>query len=101
MFAAAAFTLLVTIAIGLARLFLGPSVFDRVLAANMIGTKMVLLIVVLGYLRGRPDFVDIALAYAMINFTGTMAVLKFFRGRPHPRPYDAGGGIAETRSGIQ
>ncbi|MEQ1889325.1 MAG: MrpF/PhaF family protein [Alphaproteobacteria bacterium] len=80
---------------------MGPSVFDRVLAANMIGTKMVLLIAVLGYLRGRPDFMDIALAYAMINFIGTMAVLKFFRGRPHRQPFDAGRGTAATRSGIE
>ena len=45
----------------------------------MIGTKTVLLIAVVGFLTGRPDFLDIALIYALMNFIGTIAVLKFFR----------------------
>ncbi len=79
MFAAAAATLLITMGIALARLFLGPSVYDRVLAVNMFGTKMVLLIAVIGFLTGRPDFLDISLVYALINFISTIAILKFFR----------------------
>lgn len=79
MFVAAACTLLFTMAIALARLFLGPTLYDRVLAANMFGTKIVLLISVLGFLNGRPDFLDIGLAYALINFISTIAILKFFR----------------------
>lgn len=79
MFATAAVTLLIAMGLALARLFLGPSLFDRVMAVNMFGTKTVLLIAVLGYLAGRPDFIDIALVYALINFISTLAILKFFR----------------------
>ena len=53
----------------------------RVLAANAFGTKTVLMISVMGFLTGRPDFLDIALLYALLNFIGTIAVLKFFRYR--------------------
>jgi len=72
-------SLMVAMALALARAFLGPTVYDRVLAVNSIGTKTVLLIAVLGFLDGRPDFLDIALLYALINFVGTIAVLKFVR----------------------
>lgn len=70
--------LLVTIALILVRAFAGPSVYDRVLAVNMFGTKTVLLIAVGGHALGWTGFVDIALLYAMINFVGTIAVLRFF-----------------------
>ncbi len=87
MFATATIALLVTIAITLVRAFLGPTVYDRILAINMIGTKTVLLIAVLGFLMGRPEFLDIALVYALINFIGTIAIMKFFKyshlGLPH------------------
>ena len=72
------------------RLYAGPSLYDRVLAGNAFGTYTVLFIGVLGFLTGRPDFLDIALLYALINFVGTIAILKFFRYRaigdtsPHP-----------------
>ena len=79
MFAAAALALLATMTMALARAFLGPTVYDRILAVNTFGTKTVLLIAVLGFLTGRPEFLDIALVYALINFIGTIAVLKFFR----------------------
>lgn len=79
MFIAAAAAILVTIAMALARAVMGPSVWDRLLAANMIGTKIVLLIAVLGFLTNRPEWGDIALAYALINFVGVIAALKFFR----------------------
>ncbi|MGD2044691.1 MAG: monovalent cation/H+ antiporter complex subunit F [Gemmatimonadota bacterium] len=65
-------------AMALARALLGPTVYDRVLAVNTFGTKTVLLIAVLGFLEGRPEFLDLALVYALINFIGTIAVLKFF-----------------------
>ena len=67
--------------LALARAFLGPSVYDRVLAVNMFGSKIVLLHSVVAFLYGRPVFLDLALAYALINFIGVLAVLKFFRGR--------------------
>lgn len=66
-------------AMALARLVSGPTVYDRVLAVNMFGTKMVLLIAAMGFLTGRPDFLDIGLAYAIINFMGGVAFMKFIR----------------------
>ena len=55
----------------------GPTVFDRILAVNNFGTLTVLFIGVLGYLTARPDFLDIALVYALMNFIGTLAVLRY------------------------
>ncbi|HBN30363.1 MAG: monovalent cation/H+ antiporter complex subunit F [Rhodobacterales bacterium] len=81
MFAIAAIAILVGMILVLIRLYLGPSVYDRVLAVNLFGTHTVLLIGVMGFLTGRPDFLDIALLYALINFVGTIAILKFFRYR--------------------
>ena len=78
MFTAAILALLVTMALTLWRALLGPTLFDRLLAVNSFGTKTVLLIAAYGFFTGRPDFLDIALAYALINFVGTVAVLKFF-----------------------
>ena len=78
MFAAAATALLVTLSLALVRAFRGPTVFDRVLAANSIGTVAVLLLAVIGFLTGRPDFLDLALVYGLLNVVGTIAVLKFF-----------------------
>ncbi|MFK7889618.1 MAG: monovalent cation/H+ antiporter complex subunit F [Granulosicoccus sp.] len=78
MFAAAAIAILVTIALGIWRALIGPTLFDRLLAVNSIGTKIVMLIAVYGFLTGRPDFLDIAMVYALFNFLGTIAVLKLF-----------------------
>ncbi|MGF1525798.1 MAG: monovalent cation/H+ antiporter complex subunit F [Candidatus Competibacterales bacterium] len=64
-------------ALAFIRALRGPSVYDRILAVNTFGTKTVLIIALLGFFHGRPDFLDIALAYALINFIGTIAVLKF------------------------
>ena len=79
MFDVAAIALLIAMGLALARAYLGPTVFDRVLAVNSFGTKTVVLIAVLGFLMGRPDFMDIALLYALMNFIGTVAVLKFVK----------------------
>jgi multicomponent Na+:H+ antiporter subunit F len=79
MFAAAALALLATLALAVARLILGPTVFDRVQAANTVGTAAVLLLAVLGFLSGRPDFLDLSITYGLLNLVGTIAVLKFFR----------------------
>lgn len=78
MFGAAAVGLLAALALALTRALLGPTIYDRVLAVNNVGTKTVLLIAVLAFLAGRPEFVDIALAYALINFISVIAVLRFF-----------------------
>lgn len=79
MFSAAALFLLATLALLLVRAVKGPSVFDRLLAANTTGTVAVLLLAVIGFLTGRPDFLDLALVYGLLNIVGTIAVLKFFR----------------------
>lgn len=79
MFVAAAAAILVTMGLALVRAILGPTVYDRILAVNVFGTKTVLIIAVLGFLTGRPEFLDISLVYALINFIGTIAVLKFLR----------------------
>jgi multicomponent Na+:H+ antiporter subunit F len=79
MFAAAALALLVTLALALVRAALGPSVFDRVQAANTIGTVAMLLLAVLGFLEGRPEFLDLAIVYGLLNVVGTVAILKYFR----------------------
>ena len=69
----------VSLLLALARAALGPTAFDRVLAVNSIGTLAVLAICVYGFFDGRPEFLDIALLYALINFIGTISVLKYFR----------------------
>lgn len=79
MFAAASIALLITLALVLVRAGLGPSIFDRVQAANSIGTAAMLLLAVLGFLNGRPEFLDLAIVYGLLNLIGTIAVLKFFR----------------------
>ncbi|MEN6543178.1 monovalent cation/H+ antiporter complex subunit F [Parvibaculum sp.] len=81
MFATACIAILAAMLLLLIRSFAGPSLYDRVLSVNAFGTLTVLLIGVIGFLTGRPDFLDIALLYALINFIGTIAVLKFFRYR--------------------
>lgn len=77
MFAATCLALLVIMAIALVRAFVGPSVYDRIMAVNMFGTKTVLFIAVFGFFTGRPEFLDIALVYTLINFIGVIAVLRF------------------------
>ncbi len=81
MFAAAAVAVFVAMLLVLVRLYAGPTLYDRVLATNTFGTLTVLLIGVLGFLAERPDFLDIAMLYALINFVSTIAVLKYFRYR--------------------
>jgi multicomponent Na+:H+ antiporter subunit F len=86
MYYAVIFALIITMGLALARAIIGPSVYDRVLAVNMLGTKTVLLLAVIAFLLGRPDFLDLALAYALINFIGVLAVLEFFRSRAAKQP---------------
>lgn len=81
MFVVATVSLFMAMILVLIRLFAGPSLYDRVLALNSFGTHTVLFIGVIGFLMGRPDFLDIALLYALINFVGTIVILKFFRYR--------------------
>ena len=92
MYYAVTLATLVTMGLALARAVIGPTVYDRVLAVNMFGTKTVLLVAVIAFLFGRPDFLDLALAYALINFIGVFAVLEFFRTRAIRREADEGAG---------
>lgn len=79
MFAVAAIAILVALALAITRGILGPTVFDRALAANAVGSLAILLLAVFGFLTGRPEFLDIGLTYGLLNMVGTLAVLKFFR----------------------
>ena len=69
--------IMVIMLLTLIRAFKGPSLYDRILAINSFGTVTVLFLAALGFYNERPDFLDVALVYAMINFIGTLAVLKF------------------------
>ena len=81
MYLAVSLAILVTMVLALVRALRGPTVYDRVLAVNMFGTKTALLLSVIAFLLGRPDFLDLALAYALINLVGILAVLEFFQNR--------------------
>ena len=78
MFAAAAIAIMLTMCLAIVRTLLGPTVYDRIMAVNMFGTKTVLIIAVIAFITGRYDLLDIAVVYALINFIGVVAVLKFF-----------------------
>jgi multicomponent Na+:H+ antiporter subunit F len=79
MFAVATIAVLVALVLAVTRALNGPTVFDRLLAANSVGTGAVLLLALFGFLTGRPEFLDIGLTYVLLNLIGTFAVLKFFR----------------------
>ncbi len=91
MFAAAILGILVALALALVRALRGPTVFDRLLAGNTVGTLAVLALSVVGFLNGRPEFLDLAIVYALLNVIGTIAVLKFFQygdlGEPGGDPF--------------
>lgn len=57
----------------------GPTVFDRVLAGNSVGTLAIMLLALVGFLTGRPEWLDIAITYGLLNLISTLAILKFFR----------------------
>ncbi len=86
MFSVTAAAVLITMALALARAFRGPTVYDRILAVNTHGTMTVLMIAVFGFLTDRPEFLDIALLYGLLNFIATIAVLKFFEYRDLGHP---------------
>ena len=79
MITAALFAMSIVMVMVLLRAWLGPSLYDRILAINTFGTATVLVIAVLGFYMQRPDFMDIALVYSLINFIGTVAILKLSR----------------------
>lgn len=83
MLLAAGIAILVAMSLALLRALLGPMVWDRILAVNSFGTKTVLLMALLGAIAGRADYLDVALLYALINFVGTVALMRYVETRPH------------------
>jgi len=77
MLIAATLAILVVMIMSITRAVLGPTFYDRILAVNMFGTKTVLLIALLGFVMGRPEFLDIAIVYALINFISVIGVLRY------------------------
>jgi len=78
MIIAATLAILVVMVLAIIRGVMGPSLYDRILAVNMFGTKTVLLISLLGFVMGRPEFLDISMVYALINFISVIGVLRLF-----------------------
>lgn len=78
-FAVAAVAILIALTLAIVRALLGPTIFDRVLAANAVGTSAILLLSVFGFLTDRPEFLDVGILYALLNIITTLAVLKYFR----------------------
>ena len=78
MIAAVMIAVLIGMVFLLARAFIGPTIYDRLLAVNNFGTKTVIVLALYGFLTERPEFLDIALVYALCNFIATIAVLKYF-----------------------
>ena len=72
-----AIALLIGLIIILIRAVVGPTVYDVILATNAIGTKTIVFVTLLGYISGRPEFIDMAIIYALITFITTVAILKF------------------------
>lgn len=86
MLSAAMIAVLVALALMLVRALRGPTVFDRLVAANSMGNGAIIVLAVYGFLSGRPAFLDIGLTYALLNMIGVFAVLKFFRYGPLGHP---------------
>jgi len=90
---AAIIAILVTMALALTRAFKGPTEYDRMLAANAFGTKTVLLIALGGHALSWHSHLDVALLYAMVNFVGSIAVMRFFEhNAAHAGTNSSGGG---------
>jgi multicomponent Na+:H+ antiporter subunit F len=89
---AAIVAVLVTMVLALIRAFEGPSAYDRMLAANLFGTKTVLLIALGGYALSWHSFLDVALLYALVNFVSTIAVMRFFEYSGEPSENGEEGG---------
>ncbi|WP_114326049.1 monovalent cation/H+ antiporter complex subunit F [Candidatus Colwellia aromaticivorans] len=77
MLIAATFAIFIAMILAIVRGIVGPTLYDRILAVNMFGTKTVLLISLLGFVMGRPEFLDIAIVYALINFISVIGVLRY------------------------
>ena len=96
LFAVAATAILIGMALAIARAIAGPTVFDRILAVNMFGTKSVLLVAVFSFLSDRPDVLDIALLYSLLNWLGVLAALRMVERKEF---YSAGPDDSEASKG--
>lgn len=79
MFVAGTLAIIAALILVVSRVVKGPTLFDRVLAGNSVGTLAILLLSVLGFLNGRPEWLDLGITYGLLNLIGTLAILKFFR----------------------
>ena len=79
MFTIATIAVLISLALAVTRAVHGPTLFDRVLAGNAVGSLAILLLIVVGFLTGRPEWIDVGLTYALLNLIATLAILKYFR----------------------
>ncbi len=79
MFLVGTLAVIAALVLVVARVVRGPTLFDRVLAGNSVGTLAILLLSVLGFLNGRPEWLDLGITYGVLNLIGTLAILKFFR----------------------
>lgn len=70
-----------TMALALVRALKGPTIYDRIVAVNVFGTKTVLVVALITYLTGHADLIDVALVYALINFIAIVTVLKLVKMR--------------------
>ena len=83
--------LLILIFLSLYRGILGPTITDRIMGANVIGTKTTVLLIIIGLIYQRVDmFVDIALAYSMLNFMATLAASRYFKHHKNFNPASFG-----------
>jgi multicomponent Na+:H+ antiporter subunit F len=78
-FMAGTLAVIVAMVLVVIRVVRGPTLFDRVLAGNTIGSLAIIFLSVLGFLNGRPEWLDLGITYGVLNLIGTLAILKFFR----------------------
>lgn len=76
---------LVSMGMVLFRSFIGSSIFDRILAANSVGTHVIIFIILLGLCNGTGFFVDVALVYGLISFITTIGFLMYFKYKPEEK----------------
>ncbi|MEQ8345701.1 MAG: monovalent cation/H+ antiporter complex subunit F [Sneathiellaceae bacterium] len=79
MFSLAAILVLAALVLAVLRAARGPTIYDRILAGNTVGTLAVLLLLLGGFVTERPEFIDLAITYQFLNIVGTVAILKYFR----------------------
>ena len=78
MFTVALIAVLISLVLAMISAIIGPTMFDRVLAVNSTATLAVLSLALIGFVAGRPEFLDIAILYTLLNLIGTLAVLRYF-----------------------